>query len=233
MCGKPVESKGPIVAGQTDHWNIWTIVELSLPALFHVCLCCNPYKFDYELGKKFCQDRGTPPPLAGPREKRDGERDCRAQGGPAIEDGPSRQPPYTTFTLRQRRLMTFLLGFTTITPPLIATTYFPLLPLLAQRLDISAQAINLTITFHIIIPSCLARHLRGAVRCHRWQDPLPHYINGVRLFQTDHALSQNSYVVPVILLSLHTQLGRMCSPLSCMALARMFVSRLPKVLYVL
>ena len=70
-------------------------------------------------------------------------------GTPAPEEPP---PPstYTAFTLRQRRLLTLLLGFTAIISPLTATIYFPLLPLLAQRLHISAQATNLTITIYIV-----------------------------------------------------------------------------------
>ena len=73
---------------------------------------------------------------------------------PVIElsSGTDAQHPvvYTTFNIRQRRLLTFLLGLTTITSPLTATIYLPLLPLLAQRLRTSAQAINLTITIYIV-----------------------------------------------------------------------------------
>ena len=57
---------------------------------------------------------------------------------------------YTTFTPREKRLLTLLLGLTTITSPLTATIYFPLLPLLSAHYHASAQAINLTITIYII-----------------------------------------------------------------------------------
>ena len=58
--------------------------------------------------------------------------------------------PYTTFTQNERNLLTLLLGLATITSPLTATIYFPLLPLLRSHFHTSAQAINLTITLYII-----------------------------------------------------------------------------------
>jgi hypothetical protein len=58
--------------------------------------------------------------------------------------------PYTTFTRREKRLLTLLLGLATITSPLTATIYFPLLPLLREHFHTSAQAINLTLTIYII-----------------------------------------------------------------------------------
>ena len=60
------------------------------------------------------------------------------------------KPLYTTFTPREKRLLTLLLGLTTITSPLTATIYFPLLPLLSTHYHASTQAINLTITIYII-----------------------------------------------------------------------------------
>ena len=66
----------------------------------------------------------------------------------------SEQPPppvpYTIFTRNQIRRLRLLLGFATITSPLTATIYFPLLPLLRRQFDTSAQAINLTLTIYII-----------------------------------------------------------------------------------
>ena len=57
---------------------------------------------------------------------------------------------YTVFTSREKYFITFLLGLTTITSPLTATIYFPLLPLLRAHFATSAQAINLTITLYIV-----------------------------------------------------------------------------------
>ena len=61
-------------------------------------------------------------------------------------------PPiaYTVFTRKQKRRLRLLLGFATITSPLTATCYFPLLPLLRTHFDTSPQAINLTLTIYII-----------------------------------------------------------------------------------
>jgi MFS family permease len=66
---------------------------------------------------------------------------------PFLPPAPDR---YTTFTPNEKRLLTFLLGLATITSPLTATIYFPLLPLLRVHFNTSAQAINLTITIYII-----------------------------------------------------------------------------------
>ena len=66
---------------------------------------------------------------------------------------PERPPapiPYTVYTHKQKRRLRLLLGFATITSPLTATCYFPLLLLLRTHFKTSAQAINLTITIYII-----------------------------------------------------------------------------------
>ena len=65
-------------------------------------------------------------------------------------DPPPPSTPYTTFTPRERRALTLLLGLATITSPLTATIYFPLLPLLRDHFHTSAQAINLTLTVYVI-----------------------------------------------------------------------------------
>ena len=67
---------------------------------------------------------------------------------------PQAQPPsqdvYTTFSQREKYGLTLILGVTTITSPLTATIYFPLLPLLRAHFHTSAEAVNLTVTIYII-----------------------------------------------------------------------------------
>ncbi|KAL8949290.1 MAG: hypothetical protein Q9222_004596 [Ikaeria aurantiellina] len=58
--------------------------------------------------------------------------------------------PYTVYTQKQKRRFRVLLGLATITSPLTATCYFPLLPLLRAHFETSAQAINLTLTIYIV-----------------------------------------------------------------------------------
>ncbi|KIY00052.1 uncharacterized protein Z520_04690 [Fonsecaea multimorphosa CBS 102226] len=58
--------------------------------------------------------------------------------------------PYTVFGTNQKRLLIALLGFATITSPLTATIYFPLLPLLREHFHTTSQAINQTLTIYII-----------------------------------------------------------------------------------
>jgi Na+/melibiose symporter-like transporter len=58
---------------------------------------------------------------------------------------------YTTWTLLERRLLVVLLGYLALASSLIANIYFPLIDLLADRYDVSIQAINLTVTLYIIV----------------------------------------------------------------------------------
>ena len=67
-----------------------------------------------------------------------------------VSKDPPPPIPYTIFTQTQKRRLRLLLGFATITSPLTATCYFPLLPLLRTHFGTSAQAINLTLTIYII-----------------------------------------------------------------------------------
>ena len=67
-----------------------------------------------------------------------------------VSKQPPKPIPYTVFTRNQKRRLRLLLGFATITSPLTATCYFPLLPLLRTHFETSAQAINLTLTIYII-----------------------------------------------------------------------------------
>lgn len=58
--------------------------------------------------------------------------------------------PYTIFTRNEKRLLTLLLGLATITSPLTATIYLPLLPLLSDYFHTSLQSINITLTIYIL-----------------------------------------------------------------------------------
>lgn len=122
---------------------------------------------------------------------------------PSIESSSTtntQQPEvYTTFDFRQRRRLTFILGLTTITSPLTATIYLPLLPLLARHLTTSAQAINLTITIYIIFqalsPAIFATLSDSLGRRIIYLITLTLYI----LSNLGLALAQNSYVALLIL----------------------------------
>lgn len=66
---------------------------------------------------------------------------------PSILEVPT---PYTTFTRRQKRLLTVILTLTMLASPLTATIYLPLLTLLSTQYRVSIQDINLTITLYIV-----------------------------------------------------------------------------------
>ncbi|KAI1324507.1 major facilitator superfamily domain-containing protein [Xylariaceae sp. FL0255] len=63
---------------------------------------------------------------------------------------PHQQLFTTAITKLRLRQLQLLLGVATITSPLTATIYFPLLPLLRSHFHTSEQAINLTLTIYII-----------------------------------------------------------------------------------
>lgn len=106
---------------------------------------------------------------------------------------------YTVFDVRQRRHLTIILGLTTITSPLTATIYLPLLPLLARNLDTSAQAINLTITIYIIFqalsPAIFATLSDSLGRRIIYLITLTLYV----LSNLGLALAQNSYAALLVL----------------------------------
>lgn len=86
---------------------------------------------------------------------------------------PSSGPPiqYTTFTRRQKRLLTCILILTMLASPLTATIYLPLLPLLASQFHVSHQAINLTITVYIVFQA--VSPLCSLPLRHNWPPPNP------------------------------------------------------------
>lgn len=63
---------------------------------------------------------------------------------------PKPPVPYTVFTRRHKRLLTSVLILSMLASPLTATSYFPLLPLLAVQFNVSNQSINLTITLYVL-----------------------------------------------------------------------------------
>lgn len=113
-------------------------------------------------------------------------------------------PLYTTFTPREKHLLTFLLGLTTITSPLTATIYFPLLPLLSSHYHASPQAIDLTITIYIIFqglsPAIFATLSDSLGRRIIYLITLTLYV----LSNLGLALEHNSYAVLIVLRALQS-----------------------------
>jgi len=63
---------------------------------------------------------------------------------------PEPEIPYTIWTTRDRAALVCLLGYLALASSLTANIYFPLIDLLAQRYNVSTQAINLTITLFFV-----------------------------------------------------------------------------------
>ena len=57
---------------------------------------------------------------------------------------------YTAFSIWQRRLIILIISAASLTSPLTATIYLPLLPLLSNIFNTDIQAINLTVTVYVI-----------------------------------------------------------------------------------
>lgn len=81
-------------------------------------------------------------------EKDSATAECTTQ--PTEAEAVAVTAPYTIWTVRQRRLLVFLLGYVALASSLTANIYFPLIELLASRYAVSTQAINLTITLFFI-----------------------------------------------------------------------------------
>ncbi|KAG8525533.1 uncharacterized protein KY384_009177 [Bacidia gigantensis] len=108
-------------------------------------------------------------------------------------------PPYTTFTRNDKRLLTLLLGFATITSPLTATIYFPLLPLLRNHFHTSAQAINITLTIYIIFQA-ISPAIFGPLSDSLGRRPV--YLLTLALYVIGNlglAVNKHSYIVLLIL----------------------------------
>ncbi|KAI0880508.1 MFS general substrate transporter [Annulohypoxylon maeteangense] len=80
-----------------------------------------------------------------------------AAGDDASKDIESREkgvqtvePPYSVFTHREKAAMIITVSFMAIISPLSSAIYLPVLPSLAQDLNVSASLINLTVTTYLI-----------------------------------------------------------------------------------
>jgi MFS family permease len=66
--------------------------------------------------------------------------------------GPAVNPEsFTTFTPRQKLLLTVLLFPANLASPLSATAYVPLLLLLSKLFSTTLEAINLTVTIYVVL----------------------------------------------------------------------------------
>lgn len=60
-------------------------------------------------------------------------------------------PPYSIFTISQKRLIVFLTAYTTMFSPLSSFIYYPAIGSLASSLHTSIALINVTITSYLIV----------------------------------------------------------------------------------
>lgn len=60
------------------------------------------------------------------------------------------EQPYSTFSKREKKLITFIASLTTLFPPLTGSMYYPIITELAGDLKVSITKINLTITMYLV-----------------------------------------------------------------------------------
>ena len=88
-------------------------------------------------------------------DERDVEKDAAMAGSlkSKSEDGENNnepEPPYSIFSVAEKRFMVLIASLTTLFPPLTSSMYYPVITLLATDLDVSINSINLTITTYLV-----------------------------------------------------------------------------------
>jgi MFS family permease len=79
--------------------------------------------------------------------------DAEADGDPTAEDVPivPALPPYSQFSLFEKRLIIFMISFAATFSPLSSFIFFPAIDSLSQSLHVSIEKINLTVTSYLIV----------------------------------------------------------------------------------
>jgi hypothetical protein len=77
-------------------------------------------------------------------------------------DGPDASPPFSIFSLMQKRFIVLIVALTTLLPPLTASIFYPVITLLARELHVSITDINLTITIYLVrISQAIPREVKA------------------------------------------------------------------------
>lgn len=71
-------------------------------------------------------------------------------------------PPYSIFTIAQKRTIVFLTAYTSMFSPLSSFIYFPAITHISSSLHVSIELINLTITSYLLV-SAFAPTLLGDI----------------------------------------------------------------------
>lgn len=74
------------------------------------------------------------------------DRDVEAE----CQQPPTVHPPYSIFTVNQKRGIVMMVGAAALLSPLSANIYFPAIPTLARQNHVSIEDINLTVTSYMI-----------------------------------------------------------------------------------
>ena len=95
-----------------------------------------------------------------PRSLESGISNSKSVSVPEEEDSPRAtgkagsatppDPPFSVFSLFQKRFIVFSVALTTLLPPLTASIFYPVITLLARDLNVTVTDINLTITIYLV-----------------------------------------------------------------------------------
>jgi hypothetical protein len=77
------------------------------------------------------------------------EAEVEKAAGTALAD-PDPEPPFSTFTHTQKKLIVLTISFIGLLSPLSASIYFPAINTLANDLHVSITDINLTVTTYLV-----------------------------------------------------------------------------------
>lgn len=78
------------------------------------------------------------------------EAEDESQDIEALSRVSSRSPPYSAFSMREKRYIVFMTAFAGLFSPMSANIYFPALNTLSAELKVSSELINLTLTSYMI-----------------------------------------------------------------------------------
>ena len=131
--------------------------------------------------------------------------DLEASPEDGVEGRETSSPtPYTVFTPATRRFIEVLIATATLTSPITATIYLPLLPLLQRHFHTSAQAINLTITLYLVFQAIAPLFISG-FSDHLGRRPI--YLGTLALYTVASiglAINTSNYAVLLVLRALQS-----------------------------
>ncbi|KAI7161713.1 hypothetical protein KC352_g26774, partial [Hortaea werneckii] len=99
-----------------------------------------------------CKQEGSNRSSISARAKREGDEDNTGEPDSErnLQPTTTNSPPFSTFTIQQKRFIVFMVAMAGFFSPLSANIYFPALNTLSRDFNVSSGVINLTLTSYMI-----------------------------------------------------------------------------------